>query len=249
MSVTSQHVDMPSEQSSLAVVQECIKKAGAMQTQIQASAAAAEQEARSQMSAEADMMTEVVAEVAGFSGVKNAVDFTTQRMIDNPAESADAHKMVELGLAENPTTFEGVNDVVDSVANVIQTSFDGPSLTEQMNIAGMGLDSLSTDTKGMKAEEEATAEMASVHECKAVMQLANEKVMAAGIQLVNSAPAPGGLGLTSGASIQDTQVAAYAHKSGNIPQYQAPALALNTMAPKGPSADMLSDVKDDEAMA
>ncbi len=246
MSVTQQHVDMPSEQSSLAVVQECIKKAGAMQAEIQASAAAAEQVARSQMSAEAEMMTEVVAEAVGLGGVKSAVDFVDQRIVDNPAKSHAAHQMVEKGLAENPTSFEGVHDTVDSAVSVIQTSFDGPSLSEQMNIASMGLDSLSTDTKGMKAEEEATAEMASVQECKAVMQLANEQVMAVGMQLVNSAPAPGGLGLTSGASIQDTQAAAYANRLGNAPQHEQPptnwpTLAMDTRQPKGPSADILTE--------
>lgn len=247
----SVHVDAPNEQCSIAMIDESIKQASALKTEAISAQAGAEElgaraqglaadESRKQMGAEGEMVAELGASSTGIAGLDVGLNLlqTVSEARSDPAQSREAGEMVASGLATEVGSIESTQSVA---VTRIETSFEGPSFMEQFNGAGASLDAFNTETSGMAAAEDKTAEMKSVSECKMAMGMANEQVLAAGMRLKASAPAMAGPGGAS-QSIQQLQA-----QHQQIQLAQMPGMDM-MMKPKGPTDAMLSDVKEDEGM-
>ncbi len=195
MSDASVHVNPVSDQNSIAEAEEAIRKASAAQCEALAGQAGAEEAQRHAQSDIAEIGPDMALEASGFTGLsiaKNVVDGVGERNYD-AAQSNDATKMVDLGLASEPISFEGGYHT-DVVSNSIQTAFEGPTVMEQFTMATMTFSSLKEDMSGAKASEDICDEMTALAECKQMMCLANEHVLAGAKYTISSAPTFGGSG-------------------------------------------------------
>ena len=193
MSDASVHVNPVSDKNSIAEAEEAIRKASAAQCEALAGQAGAEEAQRhAQGTSESEMFVEVAAEASGLGGISSAISLFDDRRTDLALNKGLEEDGAKMG-ATNPVSFEGSYHT-DQPSRCIQTEFEAPTVCERFNMATMTFASLKEDMSGAKASEDICDEMTALAECKQMMCLANENVLAGAKYTISSAPTFGGSG-------------------------------------------------------